>query len=142
MTKIIIVLVLLLLSSCDSHKIENRYITIVNNSNHKIYVRKLTTNDTNENRLFCLVSAFPVSSNSKFDYDCGRNCDWSVVLDKHYNFVMFWVVEYETFWQYFKDPCDTTDNIPSLHRYQLTLQDLQRMNWTVVYPPEEECDGN
>jgi len=27
--------------------------------------------------------------------------------------------------------------VPILHCYQLTLQDLQRMNWTVVYPPEE-----
>jgi hypothetical protein len=35
-------------------------------------------------------------------------------------------------------PCDTIRKyIPILHNYRLTLEDLNRMNWTVVYPPEE-----
>jgi len=33
--------------------------------------------------------------------------------------------------------CDSISNyVPILHCYQLKLEDLQRMNWTVVYPPE------
>jgi hypothetical protein len=35
-------------------------------------------------------------------------------------------------------PCSETNyTIPVLHRYQLKLADLQRMNWTVVFPPQE-----
>ncbi|GHV35114.1 hypothetical protein FACS1894178_4000 [Bacteroidia bacterium] len=34
--------------------------------------------------------------------------------------------------------CDTIRKyVPILHCYQLTLEDLQRMNWTVVYPFDE-----
>ncbi|MDL2231022.1 hypothetical protein LJB75_01225 [Bacteroidales bacterium OttesenSCG-928-L19] len=34
-------------------------------------------------------------------------------------------------------PCDTIRKYNMvLHRYQLTLEDLQRMNWVVNYPPE------
>jgi hypothetical protein len=35
-------------------------------------------------------------------------------------------------------PCDTISKyIPIAHHYRLTLEDLNRMNWTIVYPPEE-----
>lgn len=36
-------------------------------------------------------------------------------------------------------PCDTIQKyVPVLYRYQLKLEDLEQMNWTVVYPPEGE----
>ena len=35
--------------------------------------------------------------------------------------------------------CDTIQKyVPVLYRYQLKLEDLEQMNWTVVYPPEGE----
>jgi len=43
---------------------------------------------------------------------------------------------YEEYWQ---QPCDTIRKyVPILHTYRLTSEDLQRMNWTVVYSPEED----
>jgi len=47
-------------------------------------------------------------------------------------------MDWEIYKKYWNEPCDTIRKyVPILHRYQLTLEDLQRMNWTVVYPPPE-----
>jgi len=47
-------------------------------------------------------------------------------------------MEAETFDKYIDEPCDTIRKyVPVLHTYQLTLEDLQQMNWMVVYPPGE-----
>jgi hypothetical protein len=41
--------------------------------------------------------------------------------------------------RYWDEPCDTIRKyVPVLHRYRYTIEELERMNWTVVYPPEEE----
>jgi hypothetical protein len=49
------------------------------------------------------------------------------------------VLDGDKFSQYYAEPCDTIRKyVPILHCYRLTLEDLQRMNWTVVYPPEDE----
>jgi hypothetical protein len=41
--------------------------------------------------------------------------------------------------EYRETPCDTFRKyVPILHRYQFTIEDMERMNWTIVYPPEEE----
>jgi len=52
----------------------------------------------------------------------------------------------EIFYKYYfelQQPCDTIHKyVPILHQYLLTLEDLQRMNWTVVYPPEDVAINN
>jgi hypothetical protein len=62
---------------------------------------------------------------------------WEETLGKHSVFQLL-ITDAEIFNQYKKDTCDTIRKyVPILHHYQLTLEDLQRMNWTIVYPPEE-----
>jgi len=42
---------------------------------------------------------------------------------------------YEKYWQ---KPCDTIRKyVPILQRYQLSLTELQQLNWTITYPPTE-----
>lgn len=51
--------------------------------------------------------------------------------------VIIYIIDENTYKKYWKQPCDTFFKyVPVLHRYQLNIEDLQSMNWTVVYPPE------
>ena len=37
------------------------------------------------------------------------------------------------------EPCDTIRKyVPFLHRYLVSLEDMEQANWTIVYPPEGE----
>jgi hypothetical protein len=67
----------------------------------------------------------------------GRQCGWESSFT--YKQVLYFLfTDEETYVQYMKAPCDTIRKyLPVLQCYQLTLEDLQQMNWTVVYPPEE-----
>lgn len=48
------------------------------------------------------------------------------------------VADQEIWDQYWKEPCDTIRKYVSLlHHYRLSVEDLEQMNWMVVYPPEE-----
>lgn len=54
-----------------------------------------------------------------------------------YKYIQFLIADCDTFWKYYSEPCDTIRKyVPVLHVYRLTLEDLERMNWTVVYPPK------
>jgi hypothetical protein len=40
---------------------------------------------------------------------------------------------------YFYTPCDTFRKyVPILYCYQFTIEELEKKNWTIVYPPEED----
>jgi hypothetical protein len=67
----------------------------------------------------------------------GRQCGWEESFT--YEEVLYFLfTDRETDLQYLGAPCDTIRKyLPVLQCYQLTLEDLQQMNWTVVYPPEE-----
>jgi hypothetical protein len=66
-----------------------------------------------------------------------QQCGWEDSFT--YKQVLYFLfTDEETYVQYMKAPCDTIRKyLPVLQCYQLTLEDLQQMNWTVVYPPEE-----
>lgn len=73
----------------------------------------------------------------------GRNSKFNFAIEENFRtipyiqFLIFDAKVYEELKQY-DIPCEeTTYTISVLYRYQLTLEELQRMNWTVVYPPEE-----
>jgi hypothetical protein len=53
-------------------------------------------------------------------------------------YIQFLVMDGEKFNQYYKEPCNIVrEKVPILHCYRLSLEDLQRMNWIVEYPPNE-----
>lgn len=50
----------------------------------------------------------------------------------------FLFMDEEALDKYFNEPCDTIRKyVPVLHLYQVSVEDMRRSNWTIVYPPEE-----
>ena len=129
-----------ILCACPNKEEGHRYITIVNQSDKTIVwqPRMIRIGETDEYYSCQWVLGGSIQSNSsyKFDYDDRRN-NWEIGLNTRY-YLQLIVMDAEIYEKYVAEPCDTIrEYVPILHRYRLTLEDLQRMNWTVVYPPEE-----
>jgi hypothetical protein len=78
---------------------------------------------------------FMVEKNSMFNLE---NPDYYSTWSSYLKLLTIYILDGELYDKYWQQPCDSIRKyVPVLHRYQLTLEDLQRMNWTVVYPPEE-----
>jgi len=85
----------------------------------------------------CRYGADGIDADSQFLYNSLSDFGWEVDF-KGMDFIQFVVMDGETYRKYLATPCDTIRKyVPVLHCYRLTLEDLQRMNWTVVYPPEK-----
>lgn len=85
-----------------------------------------------------MSSEYFIKKDSSFIFEClnthlGWEGDFEVIP-----YLQIIVMDGKNYIDYFKEPCDTIRKyVPILHRYQLKLEDLERMNWTVVYPPKE-----
>ena len=78
-----------------------------------------------------------IPKDSIFELPCVNDC-WEIDLANE-DYIQFLVLDGEKFTKYYRAPCDSVRKyVPILDCYRLTLEDLQRMNWTVVYPPEEQ----
>jgi hypothetical protein len=137
-------MVILLLTACSilyacPRKEAHYFITFVNKSDKDIACQMFWSgNITSADTLFqCGLGANRIPADSLCNYPNGSHSggwesDFGVIP-----FIQFLVMNDEIFWQHHLEPCDTIRKyVPILHRYQLTLEDLQRMNWTVVYPPK------
>jgi hypothetical protein len=145
--KIVILLVAtsMLLCACPDKGDGHRYITIVNQSDKTIVwqPRFFKIGEIDE-KYDCQYTLGSIHSNLsfKFNYD-DRGNTWEAGLNSHY--LQITVMDDSAFIHYAEilnykliENCDTIRKyVPILHTYRLTLADLQRMNWTVVYPPEE-----
>jgi len=134
-----ILLLMIMLSACPGNEDGHRYITIINQSDKTIVwqPRFFRIGETSEQYdcLYVLGGSIHSNSSFKFDYD-DRGNTWEIGLINHY--LQLILMDAATYERYIAEPCDTIRKyVPILHRYQLTLKDLERMNWTVVYPPEE-----
>ena len=126
---------LVLLQACPN-RIGQEFIYITNNSD-KIIVFQALPNYQGET-FYCSDTGntilIPIKSNSTFELYGGRYSSWDTALKS----LKVFILDGELYKEYLLQPCDTTRKyVPVLHIYQLTLEDLQRMNWTIVYPPEE-----
>jgi hypothetical protein len=127
--------------SCNDRDEEHKYFTFVNKSLVDIRCQELWQ-----------ITITPADS----IYQCDMTTEWVFLRDSSYSiespgyrggwetsfrsipYLQLLIMDAHVFSQYRTEPCDTIRKyVPILHRYQLTLEDLQRMNWTVVYPPEE-----
>jgi hypothetical protein len=136
---ILLIATSILLCACPKDENGDRYITIVNQSDKTVVwqPRMIRIGETDEqyNCQYVLGGSIHSNSSYKFAYD-DRGNNWETGLNTHYLQII--LMDAETFEQYVSEPCDTIrENVPILHTYRLTLADLQRMNWTVVYPPVE-----
>jgi hypothetical protein len=120
----------------------HQYITFVNKSDKKIgyqlsfdrilYISQDTIfhcNNTSDSFIY---------KNSIFALPCpAKEDNWEEELSNSY-YIQCLIMDGEIFSKYYTSPCDSISKyVPILHCYRLTLEDLERMNWTVVYPPEE-----
>ena len=128
----------ILLNSCK--KIEgHEYIKLVNNSDNAIIWQHrefyLYPEDESFDCRYLIGGSIESNSYDSLDYDA-RGTTWEAGLNTHYLQII--VMERDLFLQYNFEPCDTIQKyLPILHRYVLTVEDLERMNWTIVYPPTE-----
>jgi len=140
--KIAILLIIASITLCACPKLddESSYITVVNKSEKRIDFQPhlLTANLTYEDTLLqCGKSIFGVRPDTLRRLSAGTHSDWGKEM-KGYSYLQILIIDSEIYDKYMAEPCDTIRKyVPILHRYQLTLADLQRMNWTVVFPPEE-----
>jgi hypothetical protein len=137
--------ILFICSGCpDKYKDCHPYILFENRSDVKIRVQMIWSGRISQADTLwhCRVAALPIETNSNLQFESGRSDrgkgwedDFKVI--PYIQFLIFDADIYEELRNY-DIPCEETNyTIPILHRYQLTLSDLQQMNWTVVYPPEE-----
>jgi len=131
-----------ILTACPNSIDEHRFVTFINKSGEKIGYQlsfdKISNID--KDTIFnCNNSSDNfIGNNSSFILECPIRTDsWEVNLNSLY-YIQFLVMDGNNLNHYYMDPCDTIRKyVPILHTYRLTLADLQRLNWTVVYPPEE-----
>ena len=145
--KILLLISLTLISSaCPSNDDEtgHKYITIVNNSNSKIRIQTVWSISINKADTFwhCRLPAPITEQGSNRQFECS-NSDRGKSWENDFNaipYIQFLIFDAETYDEYrdYGVSCEETNyTIPVLYRYQLKLEDLERMNWTVVYSPEE-----
>jgi hypothetical protein len=127
---------LLLANTCfeDGHGC----ITIVNRSHEKIIYQDWL--ESTETSFRCYDDRLPVIYGIQADSSrCSESFlnTWESSLDKG-QILNVMIGSGDACDKYYKEPCDTFQKyVPVLHQYLLTLEDLNRMNWTIVYPPEE-----
>ena len=133
---IVLIATSILLCACPD-KTRQDFIYITNKSDKKIAFQALTNTESAEFHCSDVGRTifFEVESNSTFKLGTGDvHSSW----DNFLNSLTVFILDGELYDEYWQQPCDTIRKyVPILHTYRLTLSDLQRMNWTVVYPPEE-----
>jgi len=135
--------VLLLFYSCEPEEQGHQFITIINKSSAKITVQAVHSSKiTHADTLWrCRLPDIPIETNSSRMFESAnadRDKNWEDDF-KYIPFIQFLIFDAEVY-DSIKDydiPCeDVNYTIPVMHYYQLKLEDLERMNWEIVY------DGN
>lgn len=135
--------VLLLFYSCEPEEEGHQFITIVNKSGAKITVQTVHSSKiTHADTLWsCRLPDIPIETNSSRMFESAnadRDKSWEDDF-KYIPFIQFLIFDADVYdsMRDYDIPCeDVNYTIPVKHYYQLKLEDLERMNWQVVY------DGN
>ena len=137
--KIIALALTIVLSAC-CERIEggHRYIALLNKSKDPIGCQELwRIKITDADTIFqCnMVTNYIISPDSTFKFEAGsRKKKWEADF-RSIPYIQFLIMDGNLFKQYMFSPCDTVRKyVPVLHVYRLTQSDLERLNWTVVYP--------
>lgn len=126
----------LLLCGCPEND-GHRELFLVNKSGKKIgyqisfgYVSEISQdtilqcNKTSDNLL---------DNDSLFIIESTRRLDWEHDLGSNV-YVEILILDGAKFSKYINAPCDSVrQNVPILHAYRLTLADVEKMNWMIVY---------
>jgi hypothetical protein len=137
---VLLIITSVLLCACPEEE-GHHYIKLLNKSDISIGCQMFWSgNIMNADTIFqCnMATDFIVPADSFHIFESTmRTSNWEDDF-KVIPYIQFLIMDGTLFKQYFSASCDTIRKyVPILHTYRLTLEDLQRMNWTVVYPPEE-----
>ena len=140
--KIIKILALCLLScllwACPERS--EAYITLVNKSDQNIvYQEYRDFGHTFSDALFqCSVGAVEIQKRTSVVIESLDYAGWKA--DFNYTpCIQFLIMDEQTYSRYMFEPCGTIRKyVPILHRYRVSLEDMEQANWTIVYPPEGE----
>jgi len=139
-TIILLIAIPILLCACPDKEDGHRYITFINKSGQIIACQEFWSGHiTNADTLFqCAIAAVGIPADSLFNFPSLNHSGWETDF-RAIPYIQYLIMDGEIYREYIAPPdCDTIRKyVPILHRYQLTLEDLQRMNWTVIYPPED-----
>ena len=130
----------MLFYSCNPDDDGHQFITIVNKSDAKITVQVVHSSKiTHVDTLWrCRLPDLPIETNSSRMFESAnadRDKSWEDDF-KYIPFIQFLIFDADVYdsMRDYDIPCeDVNYTIPVMHYYQLTLEDLQRLNWEVVY---------
>jgi hypothetical protein len=138
--KIIIVFITISMLLCGCpNEYGHSYITFINKSERDISCQDFWSGHiTDVDTLFqCRIGAVRIPADSLCNFPSLNHFGWETDF-RAIPYIQFLVMDRDIYWKFRLEPCDTIRKyVPILHCYRLTLEDLQRMNWTVIYPPEE-----
>ncbi|MBA5791791.1 hypothetical protein H1R17_11250 [Flavobacterium sp. xlx-214] len=140
-----LLLSILILFSCEADDKGHEFITIVNKSNIRIKVQMVRSSKiTHADTLWvCGIAPLTIDTYEKRIFEAGRHRKRKTWENEFRDipfiqFLIFDAAVYDSLIDY-DVPCSQIDyTIPVKHYYQLKLEDLERMNWEVVYPPIED----
>ena len=126
--------------ACPENNEGHRYIAIVNTSERNIRVQELWSGSIvfDDSVYQCRIRTFLGVRDSSIIFKSSSEKGW----ETDFQFIPFYqllVFDNEAFERYALPnyDCDSIRKyVPVLHCYRLTLEDLERMNWTIIYPPE------
>ena len=92
--------------------------------------------------IICTVYPIKVKNKEYYLYSATTNSDWRrelyggrilqiLVIEDGDKFLKYWPSHEDTLRKY----------VPVVQHYHLTIKDLERLNWTVTYPPTEDMIG-
>jgi hypothetical protein len=136
----VFLIVISIASSCENKNDEHKYITFINRSDKDISCQEFWSGSISSvDTLFqCRIGTVVIYANSSRSIEnSSRRGGWETDF-KTIPYIQFLVMNDNIYSKYIGQSCEIKrENVPILHCYRLTLEDLQRMNWIVVYPPEE-----
>ena len=135
---LVLVTICVLLCACTNYEYGTQHIKLKNMSDADIICQMLWSGSiTNADTVLqCSLSTnFIVHKDSSTLIECGYR-SWETDFEL-IPYIQFLIMDKELFNQYNLDAsCDTIRKyVPVLQLYQLKLEDLQRLNWTITYPP-------
>ncbi len=129
--------VLLLFGSCFREEEGHLSFALVNKSNQSIACQmREFYNSMEDDTLFKgnLVDEINIRSDSLVRY-VSHDVPWEIEIS-NLAYVQLMILDNDSLMKYMLSPIDTIHKkVPVLHIYQLKQEDLEKMNWTVIYPP-------
>jgi hypothetical protein len=132
----------LLFVSCESDEDGHEFITIINCSEEEIVYQEIIAGiiQPNDTLYQCsMIQRYAHKNSSTKCYAPIRSKTWEKLFksDK-LPYIQFLFVKDSI---HSNVDCATISKYNMvLHRYQVTLEDLQQMNWTIIYPPSCTID--